>query len=321
MTTDVVTQSTFSLTPTTLTEAMSLAKLMAESDLVPKDYRGKPGNVLIAVQMGHEVGLQPMAAVQTIAVINGRPSLFGDSGKAILLAAGCIIEEDDAAQVRKTGVGRCKITRPGRPPVERTFSKDDAKQARLLGKEGPWSQYPERMLAWRAFWFAARDAAADLLKGLAGAEEVRDIPPEKDMGDAQEVSKTDAVRAALAGDMTKVEAPKANLLNGVLFSIQRAETPEQMAEAATACLALGDDDKAIARKAYAARQKELKAASAPADGAITYAEIADKINKAQNVDQLAISRDLIRSIADEEQRQELMALANDREANEFANIE
>src|SRR4030067_949010 len=75
----------FSLVPQNLREAMELSKLIADSDLAPKDYRGKPGNVLIAVQMGQEVGLSPMTAIQSIAVINGKPSLYGDVGKAILL--------------------------------------------------------------------------------------------------------------------------------------------------------------------------------------------------------------------------------------------
>lgn len=169
-----------------------MAKLMAESDLVPKDYRNKPGNVLIAVQMGQEIGLGPMAAVQSIAVINGKPGLYGDAGKAILLSFGCQIQEDDIAAVKTTGRGRCKITRPGHQPCERTFSIENAKTAKLWGKEGPWTQYPERQMAWRAFWFAARDVASDLLKGLSGFEEARDIP-ERDMGAAHVVNEQPAL--------------------------------------------------------------------------------------------------------------------------------
>ena len=169
--------SVFSLVPQSLRDAMELAKIMADSDMVPKDYKGKPGNVLIAVQMGAEVGLAPMAAIQSIAVINGKPGLYGDVGKAILLSKGFIIEEDDVETIKKTGMGRCKITRPGHPPCERTFSLDSARSAGLIGNAGPWTQYKERQMAWRAFWFAARDIAADLLKGLSGAEEVIDIEP------------------------------------------------------------------------------------------------------------------------------------------------
>lgn len=175
---DIVTQFKqpgFSLVPQSLTEAMELAKMMAESELVPKHFRNKPGDVLIAVQMGNEVGLAPMAAIQNIAVINGKPGIYGDAGKAILLAAGCILEEDDIKIIKQTGQARCKITRGNRPAVERTYSIDNAKTAGLWNKEGPWRTNPERQMAWRAFWFAARDVASDLLKGLGGAEELSDI--------------------------------------------------------------------------------------------------------------------------------------------------
>lgn len=178
MSTDLMEQPVFSLVPKTLGEAMELAKLIATSDLAPKDYRDKPGNVLIAVQMGQEVGLSPMAAIQNIAVINGKPGIYGDAGKGILLSKGFIIEEDDIDIIKKNGRGRCKITRPGNPePCERTFSIENAKVAGLWGKAGPWTNYPERQMAWRAFWFAARDIAADVLKGLKGFEEIIDYQP------------------------------------------------------------------------------------------------------------------------------------------------
>jgi len=58
-------------------DAMEYAKLISESDLAPKDFKGKPGNVLIAIQYGVEIGLKPMQAIQNISVINGRPP-FGE---------------------------------------------------------------------------------------------------------------------------------------------------------------------------------------------------------------------------------------------------
>lgn len=179
------------LSPQTFEQAMWLAESLANSDLVPRHYRGKPGDCFIAMQWGQELGLKTLQAIQNIAPINGKPSIYGDLGKAILLAAGCIIDEDDSEIVRQKQRARCKITRPGRPPVERTFSVDDAKQAGLWGKEGPWKTYPQRQLAWRAFWFAARDAAADLLRGISGAEEAMDYAPPPTGGPTPIVERVD----------------------------------------------------------------------------------------------------------------------------------
>ena len=178
----------FDLSPRTFEQALQLADYMANSEMVPKAYRGRPGDCLIAMQWGMEIGLKPLQALQSIAAINGKPNLYGDAGKALLLAHGCIIEEDDAEVVKANSRGRCKITRPGRPPVQRTFSLEDAKTANLWGKEGPWRQYPWRQMAWRAFWFAARDAASDLLRGMGGFEEALDAPVERYMGAVDEVA-------------------------------------------------------------------------------------------------------------------------------------
>ncbi|TDV06029.1 hypothetical protein [Paraburkholderia caballeronis] len=167
----------FDLTPRSLDEAMTFAEQLSRSEIVPKAYRGKPADCLIAMQWGFEIGLKPLQALQSIAPINGKPNLYGDAGKALLLAAGCIIEEDDIEIVQQSQRARCRITRPGRPPVERTFSVENAKTAGLWNKEGPWRSYPWRQMAWRAFWFAARDAASDLLRGMGGAEEAIDIEP------------------------------------------------------------------------------------------------------------------------------------------------
>lgn len=179
----------FSMVPSTLAEAMEYAKLIANSELVPKDYRGKPGNVLVAVQMGGEVGLKPLQALQNIAVINGRPAIWGDAALALVKShPEC---EDVLETLDGTGekmIATCVIKREGKKDVIKTFSVDDAKRAKLWGKEGPWQTYPQRMLQMRARSWAMRDQFPDALKGLGIAEEVQDIPPTKDMGAADVVS-------------------------------------------------------------------------------------------------------------------------------------
>ena len=164
----------FQIIPKDLTEAMKFADMVAASDFVPKDYRGKGGNCLIAVQFGAELGLPPLQAIQNIAVINGKPGIYGDLGKALLYSKGFKIEERDAKETQSKNEAWCKVTRPNGEVTERTFSLDMAKTAKLWGKEGPWTNYPYRQMAWRAFWWAARDAAADVLKGIWGVEELVD---------------------------------------------------------------------------------------------------------------------------------------------------
>lgn len=169
----------FSLQPSNLQEAMQLAEIMAGSEMVPKDFKGKPGNVLVAVQMGAEVGLPPMQAIQNIAVINGRPALWGDAVKAIILNSP-LCEKFEEAFDEQSMTAWVTVKRKGHAERQVSFSQADAEKAGLLAKAGPWTQYPKRMLAMRARGFAARDEFADVLKGLSVAEEQMDIV-EKDV--------------------------------------------------------------------------------------------------------------------------------------------
>ena len=195
MSTEITTQKqNFSLAPKDLDEAMRFADMLASASIVPKDYIGKPGNVLVALQWGMELGLQPMQAMQSIAVINGRPSLWGDAMLALVKAHPAfewIKEECDG------NVATCTIKRRGEPEVVQSFSLEEAKRAGLTGKQGPWTQYPKRMLQMRARGFALRDAFPDALRGVVSAEEARDTPTERDMGAAEVVSSRPAAPAAL----------------------------------------------------------------------------------------------------------------------------
>jgi len=167
------------LEPATLTEAMRFAEVLAGSTMVPRDFQGKPANVLVALQWGREVGLGPLQALQNIAVINGRPSIWGDSAMALVRAhPDCSSIQEGVDGEGEARHGWCEVTRRGEAPQRRTFSIADAKRAGLWGKSGPWTQYPDRMLQMRARGFAIRDVFPDALRGLITGEEAQDTPPE-----------------------------------------------------------------------------------------------------------------------------------------------
>ena len=181
----------FDLSPQTFEQALTFAGYLADSDLVPKDFKGKPGNCLIAMQWGSELGLKPLQSLQNLAVINGRPALWGDAVIALVMASPVceyVTEEDDG----KTAY--CRVKRKGAPEQVRSFSMDDAVKAGLAGKQGPWTQYPKRMRQMRARAFALRDVFPDVLRGMPVAEELQDMeisaqaaPVEKNMGPADVV--------------------------------------------------------------------------------------------------------------------------------------
>ena len=167
-----VTMSAMQLT--TMDDAFRLARAIAQSGMTPKAYGQDENKVFVGILAGAEVGLAPMQSLQSIAVINGNPSLWGDGALALIQASGLL---EDIEETDDGNEATCRLVRKGSPtPIVRRFNMDDAKKAGLAGKSGPWSQYPARMRQMRARSWAMRDGFADVLKGLRIYEEVRDHP-------------------------------------------------------------------------------------------------------------------------------------------------
>jgi hypothetical protein len=176
------TQTNQGFAPVTLDEAMRFSDMLAKSQMVPKAYQGKPEDVLVAIQWGRELGLAPLQALQNIACINGKPSVYGDAAMALVQASPVCedIEEYFEGEGSQNPVAICVAKRKGRTPVTVKFSVEDAKRAGLWGKQGPWTAYPKRMMQMRARGFALRDAFPDVLKGLITVEEAQDFPGQQE---------------------------------------------------------------------------------------------------------------------------------------------
>jgi hypothetical protein len=176
MSTEISTVQPRGLALDTFEDAFRFSKLVATSDFAPKDFRGKPESCLLAIQHGAELGLSPMQSLQSIAVVNGRPSVYGDT--ALAVCKGSPVCEWVRETIEGEGehmVAVCQAKRRGdAQPVESRFGVAEAKKAGLWGNKGPWTQYPRRMLQMRARGFALRDAFPDVLRGLVTAEEAAD---------------------------------------------------------------------------------------------------------------------------------------------------
>lgn len=166
-------KETYSLAPRNLDEAMKFSEMLAKSTAVPKTYVGKPGNIVAAMQLGHEIGIGPLQSLKNIAVINGNPSLWGDAMLGLVQAHPKYEYHKETDDGHKA---TCTVKRKGAPEHTVTFSMDDAKQAGLIGKQGPWQTGPRRMRQMRARGFALRDQFADALCGMITAEEAMDYP-------------------------------------------------------------------------------------------------------------------------------------------------
>jgi len=192
--------------PKSIAEGQQLSVMLCKSGMVPRQFQGRPADTFVAMAFGAELKLGPMASLQHIAIINGRPGLYGDAIAGVALKSGAIRAIDEHLEGEPMTDGWTAVaivTRPDGGKVERRFSVADAKRAGLWGKSGPWQQYPQRMLAARARGYAVRDAAPHAFLGFT-VEELRDI------ADDERKHLKDVTPAARQQDVTPAaEAPAA----------------------------------------------------------------------------------------------------------------
>lgn len=311
----VAARQQYDLSPRDFDEAWRMADYLANSDMVPKDFKGKPGNCLVAVQWGAELGLKTMQAIQNIAVINGRPSLWGDVMLALVRASPLCEYVVESVEGERAV---CRVKRRGEPEQLREFTKEDAVKANLWTKDGPWKQYPKRMLQMRARAWALRDVFTDVLKGLHMAEEAMDMAPEKHMGPAEVVQPTGAsspaVGPAAAPEWSDAELAKREPKIREFYG--KGKSADDIIGFYGQKGTLSDAQKKRIRELQPIAAAAASPAPAPAVNQaqdvtpkVTYATVADAIAKAKEHAELDAAKALIPQVADEQHRAELTRLA------------
>lgn len=206
----------WNLAPTSLGEAMKFGEMLAVSGVVPEVYRNNPAGIVAACEQGSHLGFTAMQSLQSIAVINGMPSLWGDALPALAMSHPDF-ESIDESYDPDTMVATCKIKRKGMAEQSRTFSWTDAERAELTKKD-TYRKYPQRMLKARARAWAIRDVFPDALKGCGVVEEVRDIP-------ANAATDEDYRHVVSGAESTEVPAPEVKSgMGGLDAALDKAAT-------------------------------------------------------------------------------------------------
>lgn len=149
-----------------LQEQWGYAKALATAGTLPKAYRDKPGDVLLAMAYGQALGLHVTNVFTSVHIIEGRPSMSAELMQALIRRAGHTIRtKGDARQAT------CVIIRRDDPeyPYTVTWTLDDARTAKLIPAkpDSGWAKYPGAMLLARAVSACARQACADVLAGVS----------------------------------------------------------------------------------------------------------------------------------------------------------
>lgn len=179
--------------------AFRLAQAFVEAGTIPACYKAaknengdkcvankqvQAARIMMAMQMGAEVGMPPVQSIQSIMIVNDTPALWGDAQLALALNSGLLEEMSEVieGEVQNEFVAKCTIKRKGMEAITRSFSWQEAVAAGLTTKYGSlYSKYPKRMLTMRARAFALRDRFTDVLKGFTHCveelNEMIDITP------------------------------------------------------------------------------------------------------------------------------------------------
>jgi hypothetical protein len=160
--------------------AASIAASLAKTPFVPNSLRGQTpeitvSNVTAAILTGRELGLQPMAALRSIDVIQGTPAMRALLMRALVQGAGHEVWDEKESATEVVVCGR----RHGSDKVQRsTWTIARAQQLGLTGKDN-WKKQPQAMLYARATAEVCRRVAADVLLGLPYAVEELDEADEQ----------------------------------------------------------------------------------------------------------------------------------------------
>lgn len=165
-----MTQALSLFSESSLESSLAKCEVLIKSGLISAKSFPTPESVLIACTFGAELGFSSIQSLQSIYVIEGKPTLSANALQAIVIKNGGeinILEHTDK-------LCTVEVLRAGRVhPYKYTYTIADAAQANLLGKSN-WVKMPKNMLMARATSAAIRFVFADILAGLYSTEEIED---------------------------------------------------------------------------------------------------------------------------------------------------
>jgi len=175
--------------------AHEMAAAICRTEFVPSALRNRPEAVMACILAGDALGIHPMVALQKIHIIEGKPGPAAELQRAMVIAQGHDIWEEE---VTNTRVVMCGRRRDSDHVSKVQWTMDDAKKAGLANKQN-WQKYPRDMLIARASSQLCRLRFPDCLAGLSySAEELGDgfgFDDRSVVVDADVVAEPEAIQA------------------------------------------------------------------------------------------------------------------------------
>ncbi len=141
-------------------------------DMLPRNYRDKPGAVILVNQWAKAHQVDMLTAMQTVAFVQGRPVIDATMQRALAEKAGYTLRIPTVDRTAAT----VEVWRDGELVGSATYTWDDATTAKLTGKDN-WKNNPEDMLVARATTRAIRRFAPSVMLGMADRDEADQLDP------------------------------------------------------------------------------------------------------------------------------------------------
>ena len=201
--------------PGSYDKSMEMCVVLAKSNLVPKDFQGKPENILIAMEISQRTGSSLLAVMQSLNIIQGRPTFgskyiiaainstgkftplrfqFGEESEEREITFSYTVWDNGQKSKRegkvklknRTCKAYCTDKQTGETLYSPEVSLEMAVHEGWYNKDGSkWKTMPELMLMYRSATMFGGIYAPEVTMGMSSKEEIEDIsdmiPPIKEV--------------------------------------------------------------------------------------------------------------------------------------------
>ncbi len=196
----------------TFNEVGNIAKVLAASNIIPKEYQNNIPNVLIALDMALRMRTNPMQVMQNLYVVNGRPAWSSQYIIAVINASGKYKHElkfEFAGKGDNLSCFAWTTAQDGERLEGPTITMQMAKDEGWVDRNGSkWKTMPEVMIRYRAASFFGRLYCSDMIMGIYAEEEAETM---NFYNSVEAVAQEARVEIAANANSVMIDAPKGDM--------------------------------------------------------------------------------------------------------------
>jgi hypothetical protein len=280
--------------PGSYDKSLEICTALSKSNLVPKDFQGKPENILIAMEISQRTNSSLLAVMQSLNIIQGRPTFGSKYIIAAINSTGKFSplrfqfeEEDSEREVTfsytvwennqkskregKTKIKnrKCKAYCTDKQTGEILYSPEVslemAVQEGWYTKDGSkWKTMPELMLMYRSATMFGGIYAPEVTMGMSSKEEIEDIsdmlPPVKTVNPlpVKALPTAEKIKSKLLPDIAEETEKEILGLDSLIEMVSEAKTLSELEEVSKKDFVLDEADKKIANQTFRNRKKAIE---------------------------------------------------------------